>query len=292
MLRRATAAVGVLLAAALAPAAHAAGLGGGVCDTSGLLVTVCASDSTKAPGSSGAGTTPVGTGTGTGAGSSGGSSSPPPCTYELLDPQPPAEGMGWEGHTPDEGAVYSVACPSTGRYGVAFVPTGGAAPAPRIDPEVVARRAVASMRLDGPAVASPRSAGTYLVGMPMWMWATPSPRTFGPQAATATAGGVTVTATAKVSSVRWDMGDGTTVTCAGPGTPYRASYGKSPSPTCGHMYERASYGKPGERHAGRATATWTIEWSAPALGDAGTLTETRESAFTVRVVEMQALNTP
>ncbi|MFB7032271.1 MULTISPECIES: ATP/GTP-binding protein [unclassified Streptomyces] len=287
MLRRAAAAVGVLLAAALAPAAHAAGPGGGLCEGALPNVTVCAEDGSASGGSPGV--TPVGTGSEPEL--SGGSSGPPPCTYTRLDPQPPPENLGWEGHTAAEGAVYQMECPGTLRIGLIFIPSGGAAPAPRIDPEVVARRAVDSMRLDGPAVASPRAAGTYLVGMPMWMWATPSPRTFGPQAATATAGGVTVTATAKVSSVRWDMGDGTTVTCAGPGTPYRASYGKSPSPTCGHMYERASYGKPGERHAGRATATWTIEWSAPALGDAGTLTETRESAFTVRVVEMQALNT-
>ncbi|WP_143204959.1 hypothetical protein [Streptomyces sp. CB02009] len=62
------------------------------------------------------------------------------------------------------------------------------------------------------------------------------------------------------------------------------------SPDCGHRYERTAAGKPGERYAGRATATWTVEWTAPALGDAGTLTETRETPFTVRVVEVQVLN--
>ncbi|MFC8957829.1 hypothetical protein ACFT8P_35205 [Streptomyces sp. NPDC057101] len=108
--------------------------------------------------------------------------------------------------------------------------------------------------------------------------------------ASATAGGVTVTATAKVSSVRWDMGDGATITCAGPGTPYTPDRGKTPSPTCGHLYERASYKKPGEHYQGRATATWTVDWEAPALADSGTLTETRATEFTVRVVEMQALN--
>ncbi|WP_143204958.1 hypothetical protein [Streptomyces sp. CB02009] len=91
--------------------------------------------------------------------------------------------------------------------------------------------------------------------------------------ASATAGGVTVTATAKVSSVRWDMGDGTVVTCAGPGTRYTPDRGRSMSPDCGHRYERTAAGKPGERYEGRAMATWTVEWSAPALGDVGTLTE-------------------
>ncbi|MFE5596075.1 hypothetical protein [Streptomyces sp. NPDC056549] len=40
----------------------------------------------------------------------------------------------------------------------------------------------------------------------------------------------------------------------------------------------------------RFPATWNVQWSAPALGDAGTLRQTRQTAFTVRVVEMQTLN--
>ncbi|MEV6332872.1 hypothetical protein [Streptomyces sp. NPDC051909] len=100
-----------------------------------------------------------------------------------------------------------------------------------------------------------------------------------------------MTATAKVTSVRWVMGDGKTVTCAGPGTPYTPDHGKSRSPTCGHRYEQAAYDKPGQHYKGSATATWTVEWSAPALGDAGTLTETRTTPFTVRVVEVQAFGT-
>ncbi|MFC9409969.1 ATP/GTP-binding protein [[Kitasatospora] papulosa] len=134
-------------------------------------------------------------------------------------------------------------------------------------------------------MASPRAAGTYVVGMPMWMWATPSPSTFGPATATATAGGVTVTATAKVTRVRWAMGDGTTVTCRGPGTPYRQSRGKAMSPDCGHLYEQ-----PGGRFKGTATATWTIAWTAPALNDGGTLTETRTTPFTAAVHEVQVVN--
>ncbi|MFJ8870422.1 hypothetical protein ACIRD6_32310 [Streptomyces sp. NPDC102473] len=59
-------------------------------------------------------------------------------------------------------------------------------------------------------MASPRAAGSYVVGMPMW--AMPSPSTFGPATVSATAGGVTVTA--KVTTVRWAMGDGTNFTCS------------------------------------------------------------------------------
>ncbi|MFJ4126618.1 ATP/GTP-binding protein [[Kitasatospora] papulosa] len=135
-------------------------------------------------------------------------------------------------------------------------------------------------------MASPRAAGTYVVGMPMWMWATPSPSTFGPATATATAGGVTVTASAKVTRVRWAMGDGTTVTCRGPGTLYRQSRGKAMSPDCGHLYERPSYEQPGGRFKEAATAAWT----APALNDGGTFTDTRTTPFTAAVHEVQVVN--
>lgn len=56
--------------------------------------------------------------------------------------------------------AHKVQCDS-GRGGVVFVPDGQGGPAaPTIDPELVARKAAASMRLDGPEVASPRTAGT------------------------------------------------------------------------------------------------------------------------------------
>ncbi|MFF3531502.1 ATP/GTP-binding protein [Streptomyces rubiginosohelvolus] len=234
MLRRATAAA-VVLAGVLAPAAHAdGGKDGGICGRAALTITVCAADGGSAPAAAGDGTTaaaPAGT---------GGGSSKPSSTYTRLDPQPPPENAYWKGHDRSEkGAVYGVHC--TGQQGARTVwIADGQAPdaAPVIDPEAVARRAAASMKLTGPAVASPRAAGEYVVGMPMWMWATPSPNSTGPISASATAGGVTVTATAKVTTVRWAMGDGTTVTCNGPGTPYTPDRGKSMSPDCGHLYER------------------------------------------------------
>ncbi|WP_367540368.1 ATP/GTP-binding protein [Streptomyces globisporus] len=180
----------------------------------------------------------------------------------------------------------------TRRARTVWLPDGQAPDAaPVIDPEAVARRAAASMKLTGPAVASPRAAGKYVVGMPMWMWADPSPSTFGPATASATAGSVTVTATAKVSQTVWAMGDGTTVTCHGPGTPYSPEQGKAMSPDCGHRYQRSASDKPDGRYRGTATATWSIAWNAPALGDEGEFTETRATAWTAWVGEVQVLNT-
>ena len=61
------------------------------------------------------------------------------------------------------------------RTGVAWLPNGAAPPAAAVDPEVLAQRAVDAMKLKGPAVASPRPAGRYTVGVPVWMWVNQEP---------------------------------------------------------------------------------------------------------------------
>jgi hypothetical protein len=89
------------------------------------------------------------------------------------------------------------------------------------------------------------------------------------------------------------MGDGATVTCAGPGTPYRGSSGMADSPDCGHRCTRTSGGRPGEGLPLTATSTWTITWEVTAgepAGDAGEWTETRDSTVGVRVGEVQVVN--
>ncbi|RZE74570.1 ATP/GTP-binding protein [Streptomyces albidoflavus] len=171
------------------------------------------------------------------------------------------------------------------RVGVIWIPDGEEPGAePQIDPEVLARQAVDSMTLRPPKVASPRADGRYLIGMPMWMWVEPGESRMGPVSASASAGSVTVTATARVDRLVWDMGDGTTVSCHGPGTRYTAGQGKLPSPDCGHRYER-----PGE-HQVTVTAHWDVEWEATG-GDGGTLTETRTTEQVADLREAQVLNT-
>ncbi|MEV7297719.1 hypothetical protein AB0N79_39920 [Streptomyces microflavus] len=59
----------------------------------------------------------------------------------------------------------------------------------------------------------------------------------------------------------------------------------------GHRYQRAASDKPGGRYRGTATATWSITWTAPALGDEGDFTETRATAWTAWVGEVQVLDT-
>ncbi|MGW6755540.1 ATP/GTP-binding protein [Streptomyces sp. NPDC055006] len=284
MLRRAAAA-GVLLSTLALPTASAddvgSGVGGPRCRAATQYVKVCARDSSRQQGSGGKASD---------AKSGGRKSSAPKCKYRKLDPQPPANNRAWGKHKPGEGkgALYAFDCPGTMRVGVVWLPNAAAAPA--VDPEVLAREAVDKMRLSGPDIASPRAAGKYTVGVPVWLWVHQSPSTFGPISATASAGGVTVTATAKVKRIVWRLGDGGTVTCAGPGTPYKASFGMKDSPSCGHRYTKTSADAPGAKFALTATSTWVVDWQvAGGGGETGQLTEVRQSQAQVAVGEVQVV---
>ena len=221
---------------------------------------------------------------------SGGSGSKPVCTVKKMDPQPPAGSLFWEGKSSKSGAVYERTC-KNGENGTPVIDTfvaDGAAGVPAVDPTVVAQQAVAKMKLVGPDIASPRATGKYIVGVPTWMWVNKSPTSYGPNTTTATAGGVTVTATAKVSKIVWKLGDGTSVTCNGPGTPYAASFGNQESPTCGHTYARTSASQPRGSYTVAATATWTVDWQV-AGGEAGQFTEARQSQMQVAIGEVQVV---
>jgi len=210
------------------------------------------------------------------------------CTYKKLDPQPPADSLDWEGHKPGDGAVYTESCTTDGGLFTvtknvwAATPPGPAA----VDPAVLAQQAVDQMVLRGPQIGiTPKPGGMGLVGMPVYLWTETGPETYGPNVASASAGGITVTATAKVARIVWQMGDGKTVTCTTPGTPYKASYGARPSPDCGHRYTKASTA--GAYHV-VATSTWAIDWQA-STGQSGQLTQTRQSSVDIRVGELQAV---
>ncbi|WP_327325210.1 hypothetical protein OG735_23955 [Streptomyces sp. NBC_01210] len=218
------------------------------------------------------------------------------CYWLLVDPQPPADAFVWGKNKPSEGAIYRpTSCPDFNYVGAGtFVPRdmffadGELGKAPTVTPEEVAQRAVKQMTLKGPDIGIvPEPGKTGLVGLPVWMWNNQGETTTGPQTVTASAGAVTVTATAEVDKVVWNMGDGTSVTCTKPGTPYKAGYGKRKSPDCGHVYSRTSKGKSGNKYKITTTATWTIHWEGG--GKTGDLTEIRESDTEIAIGELQVV---
>jgi len=293
MLTRST--VATLLAAAalcIVPTAPASAdddpVIGGDCAGASSYVTVCEQRPGNSDGQSQSGDQP-------GKGSDK-DSKPQVCSVERLNPQPPASDPVWNGHKLGDGAIYTRICLSdalSAAAGAQIVPQvfwAAQAPAVNVDPEQLAREAVDRMLLTGPNIASPRAAGQYLVGVPMWMWVNKSPTAYGPNTASASLAGVTVTATAKVTKLDWKMGDGSFVECHGPGKPYATSYGQQESPTCGHTYSVTSASQDGGKYALTATATWTVNWQVVGgAGETGQFAETRQSQTQVAIGELQVV---
>ena len=208
------------------------------------------------------------------------------CYIALANPQPPKSDPSWAGHT--DGAIYTCYSPlivaGTPLYSLwsATPPAGPAAPP---DPRVLAQQAIALMRLRAiniGIVPEPRAGSVGIIGMPTWMWAqNPSLSTWGPVTQSASAGGFTVTATARVDRVVWAMGDGSTVACTGSGTAYQDSFGKTSSPTCGYLYTRQG------TYTVRATSFWTVRWAG--VGQSGTIPMDFTQTTNITMGEAQVL---
>jgi hypothetical protein len=82
----------------------------------------------------------------------------------------------------------------------------------------------------------------------------------------ASVAGESVTATAAPVRVVWSMGDGSSVTCDGPGEPFDAA--DPDHPPCGYTYRVDSSGQEQSGASGndryytvRGTVTWQISWA-------------------------------
>ena len=209
------------------------------------------------------------------------------CWVEPADPQPAVDDPRWNGRT--DGAIYACWLPRPpgvgGSFGVSYF-WADSAPA-QVNPGQLARDAVDSMNLVPPTVGAtplPKATAVSLIGLPTWLWIEGADEhSWGPITRTAAAGGVTVTATAKVAKVVWDMGDGNTVTCTNKGTEWTPAKGTGDSPTCGYRYNSR-----GERTI-TATTYWEVDWSG--AGQSGTITFDMSGTRDVNVVELRAVIT-
>jgi len=188
-------------------------------------------------------------------------------------------GVGDEPNPPVEGTPYWLVC-SDG-----FVTIITYTAANIIDPATLARRAFAELPLlyPRPRTAPPVTA-KQLVGVRSWMWVDPADwRTM---SATATIVGLSATVTAQPSKTIWNMGDGTTVTCNGPGTPYDpARADEAQSSDCTHTYEHDG------TYTVLATIVWTVTWTAT-NGQGGALPNVQRSTqFPLTVEQRQAVIT-
>ena len=210
------------------------------------------------------------------------------CYVSLADPQPSKGAPVWQGRT--DGAIYfcqrtvGVSDPSN-MFWSDVMPAGPAAP---VDPAVVAQTIVEQMELRAITIGMvpedrPDSIG--VVGLPTWLWVeTPSEQTFGPMTRSASLGGVTVTATAKVTKVLWEMGDGNAVTCRSAGTPFTDGHGGQESPDCGYTYSRQGI------YTVRATSFWSVDWTSTS-GPSGSIPLQFTQSRIAQIGELQVVRT-
>lgn len=214
--------------------------------------------------------------------------------YWGLHPSPPPPPPG----ASPSGAWYSCTpynCGSSGQ-GCQITTEWRDSPPPGItvlSPAQAAQRLIQSFTLEGldigmaPRVNEEWGHRRSYIGVPIWLWAASKTElNWGTFSKTATLGGQTITANARVSSVQWNMGDGGTVTC-GEGTAYNTGFGNTPSPSCGYKYTRTSGGG---MFTVTATSNWVVEWSGG--GQTGTIPLTTTSSTQVEIRELQSVNVP
>jgi len=223
-------------------------------------------------------------------GHGGGGGSPSACTYSVLDQKMSGYadslallGLG-NSHGPGTGGWYRKVCPD-GSATVIWIPT----PAAVVNPAVLAQQAYDRTTIPLPGIhLNPPAGADQVVDVPTWLWVD----NFQPVSATASAGPVTVTVVAKPVRADWSAGDGATVSCPGPGTPYDT--GRPPEAqrtACSYTYRHSSASRPGGVFILRATTVWHVTWAASGVNASGDFGFVNRSAdVAVRVAEIEALH--
>lgn len=206
---------------------------------------------------------------------------PDPCFYLPLSD---AEAIA-AGYDPSKGTLSSAKCPVQSNLpglpdGVRYVTRevwtlNGEAPAPPPppDPAELARSVASQLTVPAPVLHAGSPGERVAVKVPVWLWVDEQPAL----TASVSAGGLTVTARAVLSSVDWSMGEpvgdpgegpsgqGASFSCTGAGSPPPAGVGRSVVPPCGYTFTwRSDVGRTGGSGAWpvQAVAHWTMTWQA------------------------------
>ena len=160
---------------------------------------------------------------------------------------------------------------------------------PGPDLDALARQAYDEVPLGFPVpVTSPGLDVDQITGLPTWLWLEPD--SWSEPSARAEIPGFWVEVTAHPERVVWVMGDGETVTCDGPGTPYDPAVDDDAQTTdCSHVYQHTSVGEPDGRYAASVTIEWSVDWES-STGATGVLADgSRTTTFALTVTERQAV---
>lgn len=169
--------------------------------------------------------------------------------------------------------------------GIVVVPEGA-----QVDVEGLAVDALARASIADPIIETSPSADHKLyTQVRTWLWLDPG--WWQPYEATATAGRVSATVRATPVATSWATGDGSTVPCPGPGTPWRSGLPDDAS-DCTYTYPQSSAGSSSGTFRLQATVTFEVSWSANVPGSGGALPAiSRTSGRDVEVGEIQAIGT-
>lgn len=212
------------------------------------------------------------------------------CEYEALsaDNQGPVGATNWNGRWGNGNGIWmrKTCYDDTGIVSatLVWVPQ-------RVDPQQLAKQARDEVPTPSPTIRmNPPAEKGEVTNVETWLWIEPSQ--WQPVTASAAAGNVTVTTTATPDHVVWDMGNGDTVTCNGPGKPYDTSRPAADQSTdCGYTYRRSSARESDGRYHVTATVHYQVAWTATGIAAGGALAPiTQRSTVAIRVAEIQALN--
>ena len=210
------------------------------------------------------------------------------------------DGPGFAAGGPTPGGWYSVTCTNqetgTVTTETEWIPDQSASATPAIDPRLIALRAENDLRLPTP---SPQfdPPGASVVNLATWLWIPAA--TWHPYTVTASAGPVSATAVATPEWVSWSMGDGGSLVCQGPGTPFdpgKPAVGQSTP--CAYAYAISSAGQPSpdgmpddDSFTVVVTIHWSVSWSARGAVGGGTLPAlTTSSSRALRVEQVESVN--
>lgn len=163
-------------------------------------------------------------------------------------------------------------------------PEGGA-----VDPRALALSARESVSIATPPIATSPSADDRLyTQVQTWLWL--DEQWWTTYSATASAGRVSATVTARPTTAEWDTGDGGGTTCRGPGVRWQRGM-PDDATYCKHSYTRSSAGQDGGTFTLSAAVTFEITWTSNTGGGGSLEAIERTASRDVEVGEIQAVET-
>jgi len=183
--------------------------------------------------------------------------------------------------------VYGVECVNVAT-GVMVVPRKLVAPTvalPGSSPFVItavqlAAEATAGLEVPVPTPASNPAGGATIVHFPTWLWT----GGWGSMTASASAADVTSTVIATPVSVTWDLGDGHSLHCDGPGVAYDVEVPEAvQSSDCTYSYAVAG------TYAVDVTITWHLTWTSPGNGGGDLGNVARTTTLALQVLELDTV---